>query len=331
MSGITARRATAVAAALVSLCGVGMAAAAAFERAATPVDRALVLAVAVTITLAAHVLPALARRTGGKGPAVGSIWGLWLACMGITIYGHATFFSGAAAHAGSARASAVQTSTHTAALTDQLANISARPLGMVAIDLAAAHARAAALNLQLTRCEQDQPGRCGARRLAVQQAQARTDALKTEHTEAQRAADLREQLAASAAALDTRRAAAAVDPVAGQLARLTGANVEALTLLVAVLSAVVVELLAAVLWSEALRAPQPDAATAALRLFADDQEKRIAAARTATTPPRSQPVIPAGRVRPQSTAPPPRAATPSTPAPHSPPGDRHGSRITALA
>ncbi len=280
-----------------------MAAAAAMERSTAPADRALVMAAAVVITLAAHLLPTIANnRTRGKGAAA---WALWAVCMALTVYGHMVFFASAAGHAGSSRAATVEETAHSRALREQLASISARPLGTVAADLVMVQHRASAANLQAQRCEQATPGRCASRRTAAQQAHDQVEALRTEHTEAQRAADLRGQLTTAAASLDTRRTSAASDPVASQLNRLTGTGADALPLMVAVLSSIVVELLAALLWSEALRdARAPEAAEQAVPDF---RQRHVLAELldTGTRPRAPIPAMsPARRVRPQSTAPP---------------------------
>jgi hypothetical protein len=236
---------------VVSALATGMAAAAALERAATPLDSVLIVACAIAVTLAAQLLPALARQRVG--------WALWIVCLALTIYGHAGFFSAAQARAGAARSQSVQPTTQQAALLDQLRSTAARASSAVAFDLAAVRSRGVNAALQLARCEREQPSRCAAQRAAVQQAAQREQALQVEAVEAQQAAALRAQITASAAQLDTRRAAAAADPVAAGLAHFTGLDAAAAPLVTSVLSAVVVELLGAVLWAEALRPQQPAA------------------------------------------------------------------------
>jgi hypothetical protein len=236
---------------VVSALATGMAAAAALERAATPIDSILIVACAIAVTLAAQLLPALARQRAG--------WALWAVCLALTIYGHAGFFSAAQARAGAHRSQSVQPTSQQAALLDQLRSTAARASSAVAADLAAVRSRGVSAALQLARCERDTPSRCGAQRAAVQQAAQREQALQVEAAEAQQAAALRAQITASAAQLDTRRAAAAADPVAAGLAHVTGLDAAAAPLVTSVLSAVVVELLGALLWAEVLRPQQPAA------------------------------------------------------------------------
>ncbi len=264
------------------------------------------MAAAVVITLAAHLLPTIAN-TRAQGGRV-AVWALWAACMGLTVYGHVVFFASAAAHAGSSRAATEQETEHSRALREQLASITARALAPVSADLAAAQQRHANATQQLTSCER-QASACTARRSAVQQTQQQVEVLRVERAEAQRAADLRAQLATAAAGLDTRRNNAAADPVGAQLASLTGSGAEAVPLGVAVLSSIVVELLAALLWAEALRTPAantaapdplPNTDSAVAHLVSPSPE-------TLRTPVSA---MTARRVRPQSGAPPrPAAAT----------------------
>lgn len=230
------RRIALAGAVALSIIGVGMAAAAAIERGASTVDRVLIVACAVAITLAAHLLPALTRRAAG--------WALWAACVALTVYGHTMFFAAAGQRAGEHRALSVAPSEQSAALLEQLRSTAARAPSAVAADLAAVRSRGAGAALQLTRCEREQPGRCAARRLVLQQAEQQAQALQIEADEAHRAAGLRAELTAAAAQLDTRRSAAADG--------LGGLGADGVLLAMSVLSAVVVELLAALLWAEVL-------------------------------------------------------------------------------
>lgn len=237
-----------------SAIGVGMAAAAAVERAGTWFDGVLIVACAVAVTLAAHLLPALTRRAAG--------WALWSVCVALTIYGHASFIASAQGRAGAARSLSVQPSAESAALAEQLRSTAARASSAVAADLAAVRSRAVSAALQLARCERDQPGRCAARQAAVQQIAQQAQALQIEADEAQRAAAIRSQLTAAAARLDSQRAGAAADPVAAGLAALTGADASAAPVITSVLSAIVVELLGALLWAQVLSPADSQPATA---------------------------------------------------------------------
>ncbi|MEY8688352.1 MAG: hypothetical protein AB9M53_00550 [Leptothrix sp. (in: b-proteobacteria)] len=245
------RRTLAAAAVAVSAIGVAMAAASAAQRAGTGLDLVLMGALSVAITLGAHLLPSVVP---GHAPAPrrAAAWALWAACMAITVYSHGAYFSAAAQRAGSSRAAAVPASQHTQALRDQLASIHARPLATVAADLATAQGQHTSSRLQLQRCEQASPGRCAARTAAVAQAQQHMQALQTEHSQATHADSLRERLATAAEQHDQLRSAAAADPVAALIAGSTG-SAQATVTAIGIASAVVLELLAALLWAECLQ------------------------------------------------------------------------------
>jgi len=238
-----------------SATGVAMAAAAALERGGSPVDRALIIAVAVTITLAAHLLPALSRKA--------TAWALWSVCVALTVYGHGTFFLAAADRAGQARAAAVQPDTRTAALREQVSSAPARDPVTVADAIARTQSRLEASALALTRCQHATPHRCGAQQLTAQQTAARLEALRVEMTQSTRLQALREQITTAAERHDQRRADAAADPIAAALASATGLPAQHITTLASVLSAVVVELLATLLWAELLAQQGPSTAPGA--------------------------------------------------------------------
>lgn len=235
---------TLIGAATATAIGIAMAAAGSIERAGSPVDVALVVAMSVMVTAAAHLLPALVRSLASRV--------LWLACITLTIYSHAAFFTAAAHRAGSIRADAVQTDTRTAALRDQLAALPAQSAAAAADALAATRSRAAALGAALARCEARTPGRCTSASAAAAGAIARAEAAAIALQAAQHADTLRAQLTSAAGTLDDRRTAAATDPVSAQLGAITGLQPDTLQTAVSVLGAVVVDLLGALLWSQSL-------------------------------------------------------------------------------
>ena len=226
----------------VSAVGIAMAAAAASERGATSTDRGLIIAVACVLALGTHLLPALSRQRAA--------WALWAACLIGTAWNHTAFFTGASQRAGQARADAVRESGQGQALRDELEQISARPIAMVATDLGAARSRAAAVAVA-ARCDQ---AKAACRRAVATSAaaSARVDALTEELEQARRAADLRSRVTSDAGVRDAERSAAAQDQVAATLSRLTGLPAELLSTGMSVLSSLIVELLAALLWSEAI-------------------------------------------------------------------------------
>lgn len=222
-----------------------MAGAAAAERATTEADRLMVTATAVALVVGAHLLPALSRR---------SRWMQWLfvGCIVATLYNHAHFFAGAQHRAGTQRATAVSASGHALALQTELAAITARPLAVVAAELAQTTSRNASAQAVLLRCEGTTPGRCTAATVAVTASVAKLSALKTESTESAHAADLRSQLASAASALDAARTDASADPVDVQIAHITGLSVGTVGLLSSLLQSLLLELLGAALWALAL-------------------------------------------------------------------------------
>jgi hypothetical protein len=181
--------------------GIVLAAASAAERGATLADRVLLMASAGLIALAAHLLPALARhRTGQVGAPAWALWGL---CILATLYGHAAYLASAADRAGQARAEQVQPSQAATAIERQAASAQARPLAIVASDVATASTAATRAELALRRCDiATSPDRCAARQVAHTQAAGRLTALQTEQAEAQRAKDLQAQITAAATATD---------------------------------------------------------------------------------------------------------------------------------
>lgn len=256
---MTSRRITLSAAVLGTVVGLAMSAAGAIDRAGSTTDRALSVAVGVFLVLGAHLLPALTRGAAARL--------LWIGVMLAVTYSHASWLISSAHRAGERRASTVQADARTSALRDQLAQITARPVATVAADVAAAASRAAAADSGSASCAARPgatPRTCAAARNTASAARERLGALRIELAEAERAAALRAQLADAAGQHDTRQAEAGADPVAAVLANLTGTPAETVLLLVSLLSSVLVELLAAVLWSSALRREeQPDTITTA--------------------------------------------------------------------
>ncbi|MCK6401279.1 MAG: hypothetical protein L6Q74_05110 [Sphaerotilus natans subsp. sulfidivorans] len=244
---------TATAAALVvSSIGLGMSAVGALDRGATGADQALIVAAAMAVTAGAHVLPAITRSTAGRG--------VWVACMAVALYGHASFLSAAAQRAGDQRAAAVQPSQQQQALREQLAALPSQSPADAAAALASARSRAAASGAVLARCEAQTPGRCATPRATAAAASARADAAEEALQQARQAADLRTALASAASAHDARTDAARVEPAAAALSRLTGLPAAPIQTAAALLMCVLIELLGALLWRRAIR---PAAAAAA--------------------------------------------------------------------
>jgi len=210
-------------AAFTTLTAVAMSATAAWDRGGTVLDRALLVAMAVTICAGAHLLLALSRRR--------VTWLLWSACLLGTIYGHLTFFTHAALRAGTVRA---QQSAQVADVARQidvareaLASIKARPVAIVAVELSR------------TKSER------------------RRQALEAELTEAKRAARLLDGVVDTTAVVGATRTVERADPVMSRLAVVTGSSEASIGLAVGIAFAVLLELTGAFLWVEALKPRSP--------------------------------------------------------------------------
>lgn len=217
------RAVTIALAAGVLLVALAMASASAWQR-AQGVDRVLLVAMACAVVAAVHLLPALVRSRW--------VWPLWGLCFLVAVFGHAGFLAfvgqGAAEsrHASSAQVQALQ--ARESAIREALASINARPVSVVAAHLSRA------------------------------KTPERAQALEAELTEARRAAVLRDELVTVAATLAQAAATEGVtDPVIQGVARVFGLSVQAVTLVVNMTMAALIELLGAVLWSHALRQPAP--------------------------------------------------------------------------
>lgn len=237
---MTQRRITLAAATLVTTVGLAMSAAAAFDRAGTPTDRALSMALGCCLVIGAHMIPALT-----KGPASRA---LWLGLLLSVTYGHATWIISSAARAGAARADAVHSTGHTAALQAQLDALQAPPAAQAAAALARAKAKAIQARQAADQCRTH----CSTATATAAKTQAALDEAMAQQRLSDQAETLREQLATAALSDDTRRAHAAADPVS--LAVATALHIEPSTVLLAVslLSALLVEMMGTLLWIHAL-------------------------------------------------------------------------------
>lgn len=208
-----------------------------WQRGGSQPERAVWVALGVVLILCAHLLPTLIR---GSPPAVrltGSL--LWGTCMVTACYGHVYFFLLAQQHAGESRASdAVPVVMGPAALP-------LRPLGAVMQERAGITRQLALSRAQ--RCVRDCP-LLDARRVTLA---ARLDALDAE------ADDIRRRHAEDDRTT-ARRDALLIDPVTSRLAALLHVTGTRVDLLSGVLFAAVLEGVACLLWTVALR-PLPAA------------------------------------------------------------------------
>lgn len=129
------RTITILAALLVSALAVALAWASAMQRATIQHDQLLLAALSVVVVLSVHLLPALLR---GRHPLV--LWPTWLLCLCLAGFGHASWFYLAGQSAAESReagsSAVVAAARERAAIEQALGSIKARPVSVVAAQLA---------------------------------------------------------------------------------------------------------------------------------------------------------------------------------------------------
>ncbi|KAE8760836.1 hypothetical protein FSO04_06315 [Paraburkholderia madseniana] len=202
-------------------------------------ERLVWVAIGVVLVVCAHLLPALCRSSPWSVRGVGVL--LWVVCMATACFGHATFFVLAQQHAGERRASSsVQPNTE--------AVPAGRSLTAIMTDRASVTRKLA--NADSQRCLQE----CAALKVRRVVLAAKLDALNAEADDVRRRQavdDLREE----------QRDALTVDPVTGRLATLLGTTASRVDLLSGLTFAAVLEGVACLLWSVALKPRQTAVAT----------------------------------------------------------------------
>lgn len=205
----------------VTLTASCMAAVAAGERGGTVVDKALLASMSIVVVLAVHLIPALSRRW--------MAWPVWIGCLLCAIYGHLTFLVHAGLQANDNRSQqsilAVDTERQINMVRDALARIHARPVATVAAELAEAHGR------------------------------RERAALRMEIAEGRRAEALQDELAKLYGVSTAAHATGANDPVTARIAKVTGCSEQGVTIVIGMTFSVLIELVGALLWYEALRRP----------------------------------------------------------------------------
>ena len=207
---------------------LGMAGVSAWHRADTVVDKALMVAMACAVVLGVHLMPALVKSR--------AVWPLWVALFAVAVHGHAGFLM----HAGQSVSEAISLARQApqaqalieqqTALQAALNGITARPVAVVAAQL------------------------------ARDPSPEKRAALQVELTESQRAVTLRDSLVnLSKERVTLASHAQASDPVTAGLALVTGLSLQAVALLVSMVTAALLELLGVALWRAALL-PVPVAA-----------------------------------------------------------------------
>ncbi|MCG0577515.1 hypothetical protein L6Q82_06105 [Burkholderia cenocepacia] len=210
-----------------------------WQRGGTFPERLIWIAIGMVLVTSAHLLPALIRDMPVLIRGVGSL--LWGACLLTACYGHAVFFAFAQQHAGEQRASTVQAIP---------APSPARSLTIVMADRATVTAQLAVA--QARNCI----GNCTTLKSRRVTLAARLDALNAE------ADDVRRQQAA-VERVTAQRDALLVDPVTSRLAALLGITAMRVDLLSGLIFAAVLEGVACLLWTAALRSPGTEAESSA--------------------------------------------------------------------
>lgn len=223
----------------VTLTAAAMTAVAAWDRGGTMIDKALLIAMSVVIVLAVHLLPAMSRR-----PVA---WLVWSCCLLCAIYGHLTFLTHASLRAAEARAQQsavagrIERQIETAR--EALAEIKARPIATVSAELAQ---------------ESDRRVRA---------------ALREEIAEGRRAERLRDDLARFGADSTAAQITGSSDPVTARLAVVTGWTESGVSVAIGMAFSMLLELIGAILWFEALR-PRAEAPPLPNEVTADDQAQQ---------------------------------------------------------
>lgn len=205
----------------VTAIAAAMTGVAAWDRGGTTLDKLLLVAMSVVIVLAVHLLPALSKRFVA--------WVVWSGCLLCAVYGHLTFLTHANLRAGDMRAQhsslSVATERQISITQASLAEIKARPISLTAAELAASKSwrERAALNVEIA--------------------------------EGKRAQKLRDELGRLSQVSTTAQVTDSVDPVTARLSEATGISESAITVVIGLAFSILIELVGALLWFEALRQP----------------------------------------------------------------------------
>lgn len=230
---MSVRRGAIALATLATTTALSLSILAGWQRGGTLPERLIWIAIGTVLVTSAHLLPALIRDAPIVVRGMGSL--LWGACLVTACYGHAVFFAFAQQHAGEQRAATVQVDS---------APSSGRSLTAVMTERAAVTAQLAAANARYC------VGNCmtlEGRRVTLA---AKIDALNAE------ADDIRRQQVTTDRVTE-RRDALLADPVTARLAALLGTTTARVDLLTGLAFAAVLEGVACVLWTVALRSPLP--------------------------------------------------------------------------
>ncbi|MFG7076898.1 hypothetical protein ACGYV5_26780 [Burkholderia pseudomallei] len=199
------------------------------QRGGTLPERLVWVAVGLVLVVSAHLLPALVRTAPLAVRGIAGV--LWIACMAGAGYGHATFFLLAQRHAGEQRA-------------DSIASVALTPSGR---SLTVVMAERASVTAQLAVVEAKHcTGDCRTLDSHRVTLAAKLDALNAEAGDVRRNETERDRVTA-------QRDALLADPVTSRLAALLGTTAVRVDLLSGLSFAVVLEGVACLLWTVALR------------------------------------------------------------------------------
>lgn len=229
---MTMRHGALVLATVATLTALCLSTLAAWQRGGSMPERVVWVAMGVVLVASAHLLPDVLRGTPLPVRLTGYL--LWGACMVTACYGHVTFVLLAQQHAGEARAASV---------TVPAVGSATRSLGAVMAERARVTRQVAIARTQ--RCSRD----CALLDGRLVTLAARLDALDAEGADIRRQEKQDDRLAA-------QRDALRADPVTSRLAALLGTGGSRVDLLSGVLFALVLEGVACLLWTVALR-PSP--------------------------------------------------------------------------
>jgi hypothetical protein len=195
-------------------------------------ERFVWVAIGVVLVISAHLLPALCRGLPIAVCCVGAV--LWAACMATACFGHATFFLLAQQHAGQDRAASLI----------PVVTMSPAPSGrsMTAIMTERAKVTNALAVANVRRCTRD----CPALQVSRVSLAAKLESLDAEADQARRRQVVDDRDAA-------RRETLLGDPVTTRLATILGTTVTHIDLVSGLAFAAVLEGVACLLWTIALR------------------------------------------------------------------------------
>jgi len=218
-------------------------------------ERLVWVAFSVMMVLCAHLLPALCRSVTSVARLAAT--GLWVACMVVVCYGHATFFLFSQQHAGERRAEAVAMTAVTAPPVTR----SGRSLAEIAADMAKVDAQLAANDARHCR------GDCAGLRVTHVSLTARLDALGVEISEAKRREAAEDREVARDDRMERMRDSVRDDPFTVRLATWMGATTAQVNLLLGLSVATVLEGVASLCWYVGLagRAPETIATAASAK------------------------------------------------------------------